>query len=119
MAVLIRMVEADSRDLPCMLQSANCAPLRVFRQARRDASVTLYGISHRAPPLNKENSMETVKTDNAIANDVLHLGTATKLSPEEIAKAVAHHNRHHSENPPQTAAAMGGHAKKGKNQKAK
>jgi len=118
-AVLIRVVEADSRDLPCMLQSAHWTPLRVFRQAGRDASVTLYGSSHKVPPLNKENSMETVKTDNAIANDVLHLGAATKLSPEEIAKAVAHHNRHHSGNPPQAAAATGGNAKKGKNQKAK
>ena len=30
-----------------------------------------------------------------VANDVLHIPSQTKLSPEEFAKAVAHHNRHH------------------------
>ena len=52
--------------------------------------------------------METVKTDPAITNDVLHLGSQSKLSAEEIAKALAHHNRHHGGNAPQEAAANAG-----------
>ena len=47
-------------------------------------------------------------------NDVLHAENPTKLTAEEIAKAVAHHNRHHggdhSQNPP--AAKMGAGKKK-------
>jgi hypothetical protein len=58
--------------------------------------------------------MEPSKTD--IANDVLHLGSGSKLTPEEIAKAVAHHKRHHSGDQPQQAAAKAGgnKGKKGK-----
>jgi hypothetical protein len=58
--------------------------------------------------------MEATKTDPAISNDVLHLGSGSKLSPEEIAKALAHHNRHHSVDREQQAAAKAGGAKKGK-----
>lgn len=47
--------------------------------------------------------METTKTDKAITDDVLHLGSGSKLSPEEIAKAVAHHNRHHGGDAPHDA----------------
>jgi hypothetical protein len=57
--------------------------------------------------------MEPNKTDPAIANDVLHLG-GSKLSPEEIAKALAHHKRHHSGDQPQQAAAKLAGGKKGK-----
>ncbi|MGB9408586.1 MAG: hypothetical protein WCA89_13685 [Terracidiphilus sp.] len=57
--------------------------------------------------------METAKTEPAIANDVLHLG-GSKLSPEEIAKALAHHKRHHSGDQPQQAAAKAAGGKKGK-----
>jgi hypothetical protein len=57
------------------------------------------------PPLKKVKSMETNKPDNSITNDVLHLGSPSHLSPEEIAKAVAHHKRHHSGDQPQQAAA--------------
>lgn len=42
------------------------------------------------------------------ADDVLHLGSSTKLTPEEIAKAVAHHNRHHPADRPQKTAARAG-----------
>jgi hypothetical protein len=61
--------------------------------------------------------METAKTDNSIASDVLHLGSATKLSAEEIAKALAHHKRHHSGDQPQQAAAKTSGGKKGKSGK--
>jgi len=30
-------------------------------------------------------------------NDVLHIPPERKMTPEEIAKAVAHHNKHHKE----------------------
>jgi hypothetical protein len=39
-----------------------------------------------------ENKMEA-KTN--VPSDVLHSSNQSKLSPEEIAKAVARHNRHH------------------------
>ncbi|MFY9854281.1 MAG: hypothetical protein WAK26_10450 [Terracidiphilus sp.] len=57
--------------------------------------------------------METSKPDNSIGNDVLHLG-GSKLSPEEIAKALAHHKRHHSGDQPQQAAAKLAGGKKSK-----
>ena len=57
--------------------------------------------------------MEPTKTDPAVANDVLHLG-GSKLSPEEIAKAMAHHNKRHHGDQPQQAAAKAGGGKKGK-----
>jgi hypothetical protein len=65
----------------------------------------LYGsLQIERPPLKKEKSMETNKPEPAISNDVLHLG-GSKLTPEEVAKALAHHNRHHSGDQPQQAAA--------------
>jgi hypothetical protein len=63
--------------------------------------------------------METAKPDTAIGNDVLHLGTESKLTPEEIAKAIAHHNKHHSGNPAPDAAANAGAGKKNKGAKSK
>jgi hypothetical protein len=66
--------------------------------------------------LKKEKSMEQTKTEPAVANDVLHLG-GSKLSPEEIAKALAHHKRHHNGDQPQQAAAKTGGGKKGKSGK--
>jgi hypothetical protein len=54
--------------------------------------------------------MEENKSDSAIKNDVLHPENHSKLTPEEIAKAVAHHNRHHKadhkENAPKKAEPM-------------
>jgi hypothetical protein len=70
-------------------------------------------VSGNTPPLKKEIFMEPTKTDPAVANDVLHLG-GSKLTPEEIAKALAHHKRHHSGDQPQQAAAKVAGGKKGK-----
>jgi hypothetical protein len=39
--------------------------------------------------------MDSAKPTVAPADDVLHIDAQSKLSPEEIAKALAHHNRHH------------------------
>ena len=58
--------------------------------------------------------METTESKTSIEDDVLHLG-GTKLSAEEIAKAVAHHNRHHGGDKPKDAAAQ---AATGKNKQA-
>lgn len=49
--------------------------------------------------------METSRPDPNIENDVLHLGSATRLTPEEIAKALAHHKRHHHDDTRQAASA--------------
>jgi len=65
------------------------------------------------PPLKKEKSMETTKPDTAIENDVLHLGSQSTLSAEAIAKAIAHHKRHHSGDQPQQAAAKASGGKEG------
>jgi hypothetical protein len=35
-------------------------------------------------------------TNSSPVTDVLHSDNHSKLSPEEIAKALAHHNKHHS-----------------------
>ena len=56
--------------------------------------------------------MEPTKPAPAIENDVLHLG-GSKLTPEEIAKAMAHHNKRHKGDQQQAAAKAGG-GKKGK-----
>jgi hypothetical protein len=39
--------------------------------------------------------MDTKKPDTEITNDVLHIENQSKLSPEAIAKAVAHHEKNH------------------------
>ena len=56
--------------------------------------------------------MESAASNTPITDDVLHLGSATKLSDEEIAKAVAHHNRHHGGDKTQDAAAKTATGKK-------
>jgi hypothetical protein len=90
----------------------------MFRQARRDSSVTLCGsLQIERPALKEENIMGTAGSNQSIQDDVLHLGSATKLTAEEIAKAVAHHKRHHSGDQPAQAAAKAGGGKKGKNGK--
>ena len=55
----------------------------------------------------------------AIKDDipVMLADEARKLSPEEIAKALAHHKRHHSGDQPQKAAAHAAGSKKGKSGK--
>jgi hypothetical protein len=62
--------------------------------------------------------MESAGSNNTVANDVLHLGAQSKLSPEEIAKAIAHHNRHHGSGQPQSATATAGGGKKQPGRKA-
>jgi len=58
--------------------------------------------------------MENAKPDTSIENDVLHLGSPTKLSPEEIAKAIAHHDKHHHGDQPEQAAQKNALGKKKK-----
>jgi hypothetical protein len=58
--------------------------------------------------------MEPATTNNPITDDVLHLGSQTKLSAEAIAKAVAHHKKHHSGDQPEKAAMHAAGNKKGK-----
>lgn len=41
--------------------------------------------------------MEQNQDRSSIANDVLHNPEHSKLTSEEIAKAVAHHKKHHPE----------------------
>jgi hypothetical protein len=63
--------------------------------------------------------MEESKSDTAIKNDVLHSDNPTKLTPEEIAKAVAHHNRHHPKEHKENAPMKGDRGKKQGDQKRK
>ena len=56
--------------------------------------------------------MEENKSDSAIKSDVLHSDNHSKLTPEEIAKAVAHHNRHHKEENKDNAPMKGSTGKK-------
>ena len=37
----------------------------------------------------------------SVSDDVLHIPAVSKLTPEEVAKAVAHHNKHSKEKPGQ------------------
>ena len=39
--------------------------------------------------------MEKTQGTMDVSNDVLHIPSQTQLTQEQIAKAVAHHNRHH------------------------
>ena len=66
----------------------------------------------KRPVLKQEDQMETAGSNTPIEDDVLHLGSATKLSDEEIAKALAHHNRHHGGDKPQDASAQAAAGKK-------
>jgi hypothetical protein len=56
--------------------------------------------------------MEQSKTDTSIANDVLHNDDHSKLTQEEIAKAVAHHNKRHAEDHEKKAQGKGAQGKK-------
>lgn len=58
--------------------------------------------------------MEQPKTDSAIANDVLHNPDHSRLTQEEIAKALAHHNKRHKEEPQQNASPKGQSGKQGR-----
>jgi hypothetical protein len=71
------------------------------------------------PASNKEESMPTNQpTENAqstgsVERDVLHIPSQSSMSPEEIAKALAHHQRHHGGEQPQAAAKTGSGKKQG------
>ena len=57
--------------------------------------------------------MQQNQTDSSMANDVLHNPDHSKLSQEEINKAVAHHNkRHHPEEQQSGAPPRQGQGKK-------
>lgn len=60
-----------------------------------NSSVTSNGkLQIEYPPLHQEESMDSSKPETS-TNDVLHIPAESKLSAEAIAKAVAHHNKHH------------------------
>jgi hypothetical protein len=63
--------------------------------------------------------MEEKKSDVDIKNDVLHSDDHSRLTPEEIAKAVAHHNRHHPKGNTGNAPMKGDQRKKQVEQKKK
>jgi hypothetical protein len=58
--------------------------------------------------------MDPAKSITEPASDVLHIEAQSKLSPEEIAKALAHHNRHHHGEQPANAQAKAATGKKKK-----
>lgn len=43
----------------------------------------------------------------SVASDVLHFENHSRLTPEEIAKALAHHKKHHHDEPPASSAPKG------------
>jgi hypothetical protein len=63
--------------------------------------------------------MDENKSDIDIKSDVLHSDNPSKLTPEEIAKAVAHHNRNHPKDHSENAPAKGDQRKKQVEQKRK
>jgi len=52
----------------------------------------------------EEVFMEQNQSSSSIADDVLHNPEHSKLTSEEIAKAVAHHKKHHPEGTQQKPA---------------
>lgn len=58
--------------------------------------------------------MEDKKPTFDASNDVLHIPPQSKLTPEEVAKAVAHHNRHHTSDKQQEPAKSAPKAVQGK-----
>lgn len=42
--------------------------------------------------------MDQRRSAPSVQDDVLHSTDHSKLTPEEIAKAIAHHNKHHPQN---------------------
>ena len=62
---------------------------------------------------------DQASSDQAIKDDVLHSTEHSKLSQEDIAKAIAHHNKHHPKDKMQMSGKSGagkspGGGKKGK-----
>lgn len=56
--------------------------------------------------------MDPNPTAKSIEDDVLHFENNSRLTPEEIAKAVAHHNKNHPEGGKQEAPGKPGKTKK-------
>lgn len=56
--------------------------------------------------------MERNQSSSSVPNDVLHNPEHSKLTSEEIAKALAHHKKHHPEGARQNAAPKQGVTKK-------
>jgi hypothetical protein len=56
--------------------------------------------------------MDQKQSAPSIQDDVLHSTGHSKLTPEEIAKAVEHHNRHHPKEKLETAGTGKNAAKK-------
>ena len=63
--------------------------------------------------------MDTMKSTSSVASDVLHSEGHSKLSAEEIAKAISHHKKRHSAGQPMSAPAKMGSGKKNMGTKAK
>jgi len=57
------------------------------------------------------------ESTSSVKSDVLHFENQSKLSAEEIAKALAHHNRHHHGDQPAQAAAKMAAAKQNSGKK--
>jgi hypothetical protein len=51
--------------------------------------------------------MDQKRSAPSIQDDVLHSTDHSKLTPEEIAKAIAHHNKHHPQDKMQASAKSG------------
>jgi hypothetical protein len=58
--------------------------------------------------MDQKPSSQSTPTSQSIQDDVLHSTGHTQLSQEEIAKAVAHHNRHHPKDKVETSGKSGG-----------
>ena len=115
----LRVAEADTWACPACLRAPSPRRWGFSANPEGTRSVTLHGgLRIERPPLKKVKFMDTTKPENPIADDVLHLGSPSHLTPEEIAKAVAHHNRHHSGDQPEQAAAKvaGGNKPAGRKQ---
>jgi hypothetical protein len=46
---------------------------------------------------NPSNVRPIEQLPKSVTEDVLHIPAQTQLTPEEVAKAVAHHNKHHKD----------------------
>jgi len=56
--------------------------------------------------------MEPNNANPSNPNEILHTDDQIKLTPEQVAKAVAHHNKRHSEDPGQNVQSKGQPGKK-------
>lgn len=56
--------------------------------------------------------MDKNQSSPSIADDVLHNPEHSRLTPEEIAKAIAHHKKNHPDGNPQNSSPKQGAGKK-------